>query len=177
MGLENSACTGLCAAGYYCPEASTSPYEIQCGADHTSLFSNSSDNSNAVFCPEGSSTPLPVQVGYYSLGFNRTTRQSTVPCHPGSYCLNGVISDCPAGRFGALERLSTAACSGPCRKGHYCPAGSTSEIEFPCPIGRYGDSEGLTSAYCSGECVFPERCPLGSEINYVSPSAVRGTML
>lgn len=124
-GLQTSACSGLCAAGYYCPEASTHIFEKQCGAEHTSIYSNSSLNSNAVFCPEGSSSPLVVQVGHYSVGFNRTTRESTVPCHPGSYCVNGVISDCPAGRFGAVERLSDAGCSGPCRRGHYCPPGST----------------------------------------------------
>jgi hypothetical protein len=176
-GLQHSACSGPCAPGYFCPEASTAPTERQCGAEYQSPFSNSSSNSNAVFCPEGSSVPLVVQVGYYSIGFNRTTRDSTVPCHPGSYCVNGIIDDCPAGRFGATERLASADCSGPCRKGHYCPPGSTSALEAPCPVGRYGDREGLGDASCSGQCAFPERCPLHSEVDFVPPDAIRGTLL
>ncbi|CAM9183066.1 unnamed protein product, partial [Ectocarpus fasciculatus] len=129
----------------------TSRFERQCGFHFSSsLISENSTDSNSVFCPDGSSEPLLVQVGYYSIGFNRTIRDSTTPCHPGSYCSNGIVNDCPAGRFGAVERLSDARCSGPCKKGHYCPPGSTSEVQFPCPIGRYGDKEGLTDAFCSG---------------------------
>ena len=176
-GLENSACTGICAAGYFCPEGSTSQFERQCGFHFSASLTANSTDSNSVFCPEGSPEPLLVQVGYYSVGFNRSIRDSTVPCHPGSYCRNGIINDCPAGRFGAVERLSDATCSGPCKKGHYCPPGSTSGVQFPCPIGRYGDKEGLADAYCSGECAFPEICPLGSEINYISPDSVRGRMI
>lgn len=176
-GLQNSACSGQCARGYYCPEASTSATQRQCGDEHDSTSSTSDRNSNAVFCPEGTSRPLVVQVGHYSIGFNRTTRDSTVPCHPGSYCMHGVVNDCPGGRFGAKERLSSPDCSGPCSKGHYCPPGSTSSIEFSCPIGRYGNTEGLSTPFCSGECAFPERCPAGSEIEYVRPDAIRGTML
>ena len=32
MGLQNSACSGLCDPGYYCPEGSVSPRERQCGS-------------------------------------------------------------------------------------------------------------------------------------------------
>lgn len=176
-GLETSACSGRCAPGYFCPEASTSIFERQCGGENGLSGSNSSGKSNALFCPEGSSIPLPVQVGYYSIGYNRTTRESTVPCPPGAYCTDGVINDCPAGRYGSSNRLSDAGCSGPCQKGHYCPAGSTSNREFPCPIGHYGDREGLTTAFCSGKCVYPERCPLGSTVDYANPSAIKGLLI
>lgn len=40
-----------------------------------------------------------------------------------------VLRECPAGRYGNSEELSTADCSGPCRKGYYCPIGSTSSIQ------------------------------------------------
>jgi hypothetical protein len=29
-GLRDSACSGVCAAGYHCPEASTSPTQLDC---------------------------------------------------------------------------------------------------------------------------------------------------
>ena len=91
-GLQNSACSGLCAPGYYCPERSTSRTQYNCGdlfhgnndlttlIDTVSSMFNISESfgtsrlQNSVFCPEGSSAPLPVQVGFYSIGFNRSTR-------------------------------------------------------------------------------------------------------
>jgi len=46
-----------------------------------------------------------------------------------------VINDCPAGRYGRAERLSTSQCTGACAKGFYCPAGSIISTQYPCPIG------------------------------------------
>jgi hypothetical protein len=70
-GLANSACSGACSPGYFCPEASTSPTQWQCG-----MGDGHADGSeqNAFFCPQESPEPLRVLVGYYSIGFNRTTR-------------------------------------------------------------------------------------------------------
>lgn len=119
-------------------------------------------DGNRVFCPRGSPIPLEVLPGYYSTGGNATTRTDQMKCPRGSYCVNGVIRDCPAGRFGRTERLSSPFCSGLCQRGHYCPTASESRTERLCPIGRYGAVEGLGTPSCSGACANPLDCPAGS---------------
>lgn len=52
--LTNPKCTGRCKAGWYCPWASTSPFEKPCGGSH-------------VYCPELSGAPTPVSTGHYTL--------------------------------------------------------------------------------------------------------------
>ena len=117
---------------------------------------------NGVYCPEGSANPLVVLPGYYTTGNTRTTRTAIVKCPNSSYCVDGVIRDCPAGRYGITERLHNEKCSGPCAAGYFCPAGSTSRNEYPCPIGRYGAIEGLKDSLCSGPCKRALDCPKGS---------------
>ena len=43
------------------------------------------------------------------------------PCPPGTYCREGLVYDCPAGRFGKREASDDAECDGPCAAGRYCP--------------------------------------------------------
>lgn len=117
---------------------------------------------NNVFCKLGSWAPLQVLPGYYSVGNNKTTRFDQLPCPMGSYCIDGIISDCPAGRYGRAQRLDSELCSGPCQAGYYCQAGSKSRTEKPCPIGFFGEREGLATSACSGMCVNPLDCPAGS---------------
>ena len=117
---------------------------------------------NIVYCPQGITFPVEVLPGYYTIGGNSTTRSDQLPCPPGSYCNKGIIRECPAGRFGSSVRLSNSACSGPCDRGFYCPAGSTSNQENPCPIGRYGSTEGLKTAACTDSCTHPLDCNLAS---------------
>eukprot|EP01041_Mallomonas_annulata_P008562 gene8562-17664_t len=184
-GLADSSCTALCQQGYYCPEASTSATQIQCGTVSTANFSVAireqlttdmdglamgiampidvfEDLYDAVFCPTGSRLPLVVQEGYYSMGNNASTRFAQAICPIGTYCSKGVMYDCPAGSYGNITGLMTPLCSGLCKKGYFCPPGSTSSTELPCPRGRYGDREGLTSALCSGPCQSVNDCPIGS---------------
>ena len=120
------------------------------------------DAPNSVFCPLGSALPVKARVGYYTTGNTRTTRSGQQPCPPGSYCLDGVVYDCPAGRYGAASLLSSPLCTGPCAKGHYCPPASTSRTQRPCPVGRFGASSGLGDSSCSGACKRPTDCPLAS---------------
>ena len=50
-----------------------------------------------------------------------------------SYCSgDGSLLTCPAGVYGASAGLTTAACSGLCQAGYYCPAGSASATAFEC---------------------------------------------
>lgn len=92
---------------------------------------------NSVYCPKGSGIPLLVLPGYYTIGFNKTTRHDQRKCPAGTYCDKGVRYDCPGGTYGAFERLRTPECSGKCSKGFYCPPGSTSSRQYPCPIGKF----------------------------------------
>jgi hypothetical protein len=91
---------------------------------------------NNVYCPLGTSIPLTVLPGYYSKGFNSTTRDSQDICPKGSYCVNGKKYACPAGSYGDHIGLYNETCNGKCIKGFYCPSGSTSSRQFPCPIGK-----------------------------------------
>ncbi len=59
---------------------------------------------------------------------------------------------CPAGRYGASDRLTDGGCDGACALGHYCPKGSTSATQRPCPAGRYGNATGLATRECSAAC-------------------------
>ena len=75
--LGTPECSGLCAAGYYCPVGSLTNNMFTCG-------------NASVYCPDGAATPTLVDVGNYSLGGpseSQQTRQAV--CPHGSYCVNG----------------------------------------------------------------------------------------
>ena len=59
---------------------------------------------------------------------------------------------CYGGFFGETSGLTSAACTGKCRKGYYCPPGSSSPTTHKCPAGRWGGDAGMASATCSGPC-------------------------
>jgi len=153
-GLPSLACSGRCAAGYFCPEASTSPFERLCGGD-------------GVYCPAGTGAPVPAKPGHFTVGgANATVRTNQHACEPGSYCSRGTKFDCPPGTFGSRSRLATPKCSGQCNLGHYCLAGSTSPTETPCPTGRFGATKGLGSSKCSGACSRAYECRQASVDQY-----------
>ena len=123
--LVSRACSGRCSAGYYCPAGSTSPTEFSCGGAN-------------VICRPGSAQPTLVSVGKYSVGPDQllrvvtvnatnstaltvdsdpTTRIDEVLCPPGHYCLNGLIFQCPIGRFGNATGLATPLCWAACQPG------------------------------------------------------------
>ncbi|KAG9401129.1 hypothetical protein AC1031_009884 [Aphanomyces cochlioides] len=129
----------LCVAGYYCPLGTLAL--IPCG-------------SSSLYCPQGSSMPTAVSTGYYTIvtaSLNSidatlylpgkrqqwatkslTTRVSQQACEPGTYCLNGLKSLCPAGTYGSSAALASSACTGPCPSGYYCPEGSPGYANNPC---------------------------------------------
>ena len=112
-GLTTPACSGACAAGYYCLEAADTSTAFPCGAV-------------TVYCPPGSSNGTFVDLGYYTVGGNETTRQGEAVCPPGAYCQrDGYARPCPPGLYGSTPGLTGPACTGPCAPGHYCPQGST----------------------------------------------------
>lgn len=103
-GSATSECDGLCTAGYYCPEASTSPTQVSCPAGRYGQKGMTDANclgictrgyfcpSNStrsmqkecggeyVYCPVGSGEPSEVDVGYYSSGGTVTTRFMQLQC-------------------------------------------------------------------------------------------------
>jgi hypothetical protein len=81
----------------------------------------------------------------------------------------GVRSLCPAGVFGDAALQTTDRCSGPCRAGYYCGAGSTvantsecgsvlvfcpegSGAPTPVPDGEYGVGNSSSTAFASVAC-------------------------
>lgn len=149
----------LCPAGYYCPIGSVEPYQYPCGKDPK------------VYCPEGSAYAHTTEMGYYAVtpveykeGITSSAGEAvisvsysselgelagysqTVVCPAGSYCLNGVRSVCPGGRYGGTKQMTNSSCSGACIEGWYCPAGSVSPYQNAC---------GDPSTYCPASSAAP----------------------
>lgn len=139
-GLSTSYCDGFCRGGYYCPAASTSATQMNCGGDD-------------VFCPTGSTAPHPVDVGYYTVGGDgNTTRAAQQRCEPGAYCIGGIRRLCLPGYYGHTQGQIIATCSGACAPGYYCPEGSIAATEVLC---------GDPSRYCPGNNPHPLPVPEG----------------
>ncbi|KAG4064120.1 hypothetical protein PC123_g1055 [Phytophthora cactorum] len=124
QGLISSACSSTCStvngvlsclpspcpAGYYCPLATTEPRE--CGAVGR-------------FCPKGSSAPTIATAGYYT----------TWKAYTGSSVTGEQLAlQYVEGTYGATDGLSTAACTGPCPAGFYCPIGTADYSQHPCTL-------------------------------------------
>lgn len=94
--------------------------------------------------PYGNDRPRKVSIGYYSIGSGGSTlggdgasaivtRTGQKITEKGYYSIDGIKYICPAGRYGAIEGLSTPLCSGYCDiNGYYCPAGSVSPYMKAC---------------------------------------------
>ena len=129
-GASNTTRTGQqeCTEGFYC--SGGVPYP--CGLA-------------SVYCPAAAPSPVPVESGYFSTpeGSVATQRTGQEQCGAGYFCVGGVRSQCPAGRYGDTDGLSSSECSGECDAGYFCAAGSTSS----------------TAAVCGGADVY---CPMGT---------------
>ncbi|OQR95945.1 hypothetical protein THRCLA_22041 [Thraustotheca clavata] len=183
-------CAGLCQAGYYCPVGSPHNAMISCGAPF-------------LYCPAGSPYPDSVGTGYYSvssiLGLNSdpTLRDIQMPCEPGYFCRYGLKYPCPGGRYGSAVQETSSLCTGLCRRGYYCPPGSTSPTQIPCGsssvVCRAGSAYpiAVSSGYYSGGDTlltearnrdstrwYQKPCPLGSYcvngIQYLCPGGTFG---
>jgi hypothetical protein len=155
-GVTNSSCSGACSGGYLCAEGSTTADPTLCG-------------SAKYYCSPGAEKRELVPLGHYSTPlpeapssslWSERVRSGSAQCEAGYFCKEGVRLECPPGRFGISEGLSSEDCSGSCPVGFYCPAGTSEPL--PCPAGRYGDSVGLSSAECSGACAPGFFCLEGS---------------
>ena len=168
--LFTPQCSGVCAAGYYCPAGSTSSMQQSCS------------DGPAAYCPSGTQLPQLCVPGYFtgpgglldgssSSGTSGTSGTGGVPltgswnqwwsqlCPPGSYCVGGVRYTCPPGRYGNETGLSTAACVGACRAGYFCAGNATTDTDAAC---------GNAAVYCpSGKSSSTTRFRRGSPIDNV----------
>eukprot|EP00644_Phytophthora_capsici_P013892 jgi/Phyca11/119984/e_gw1.40.311.1 len=148
-GLTSSLCSGLCTAGFFCPEGSTSSREKPCG-------------NTIYYCPAGSAARRRVDSGYYTITF--PTNSTDLPmvdsaqggfgrqirCEKGYYCVFGIRRVCPAGVFGESTRMTTPECSDLCPKGSYCPEATNVPIPwYYCPVGTKVQLEcGSVDLFC-----------------------------
>ena len=101
-------------------------------------------------------------------------------CPAGSYCVGGKTAPekCPCGTYGATQGLKTAACSGVCQAGYYCPAGSTKANQVVCGAGYTCQAGACGPQACS----FPytstspytscNTCRTEAEIRQTSPNYI-----
>ncbi|CAM9410937.1 unnamed protein product [Ectocarpus sp. 12 AP-2014] len=154
VGLSDPACSGVCAAGFVCPEGSTSPFQSKCGG-------------LGLYCPGGSSSPSQVLVGYYGAHAGvdaglqaardplNETHSAQVLCEPGFFCEKGRKEPCPAGTFQWKYGESSRGSCLPCKAGYYCPPGESASPSLAAAL-----------VACGNPTVF---CPEGS----VEPVPVR----
>ncbi|XP_032305021.1 zonadhesin-like isoform X2 [Coturnix japonica] len=183
--LTRQAACFPCAAGYYCPENTTSYSVNPCPA--------------GFYCPKGTrfATEFPCPRGYFNPDPMTQSLDSCLPCPPGHYCgkenLTAPSGECDAGWFCIsaawtsqpfdLDNYTSANClcpatatGGKCTAGFYCPKGSSEPL--PCHPGFYCNASGLSMPsgectagfYCKGGAVLPNPtddvtgniCPVGS---------------
>lgn len=115
---------------YYCPTGVSSP-GLPCPAGtFGGYMSGKTDPSQCLtcppgnYCPEGSDIPTPTPVGYFNPLQGIDSLDGVQLCPPKFYCPNE----------GMTNYLGY-----PCAPGYYCPAGTTTQTEFPCPAGTYND--------------------------------------
>ena len=170
LGLLTPACSGGCAAGYYCPINSTRPDQVECGGPQ-------------LYCPALASLPTPVRVGHYTVRMGRVPRLVTVRAtgkvRPFEITAKTVQADGrvvvvrgvgiprthddvgqafrvlhddedPDLRVRTEERL--------CEPGYVCVQGQ----RRLCPAGRYGATAGNIDERCTGICRVGYFCPPGS---------------
>lgn len=136
-------CQGLCNKGYFCQEASISPFATPCGSVN-------------LICPLGAYAPKVVPKGFYTVENGpESLRFESQICPKGYYCPgDGRKYICDVGMFGDVEGLETKDCSGICDRGYFCTQGSTSRRQnkcggpnFYCPPGSSAPTRVSTGFY------------------------------
>ena len=149
--LNVSGPTGQCAAGYYCPENSTTPFGVVATiavTDSNGVVTVTAA-SNANYCPAGTTNAF----------LGKASIADCVPCPNGTYGpsqgsnMPVCPGQCVAGKYGIAhgKTIEAAACA-------LCPPGkfsgtSGSQYCSPCSIGSYSETSG--TSVCTP-------CPLGS---------------
>ena len=80
----------------------------------------------------GSAAPVNTTAGYYAVVVLGGLFVNETVCPEGSYCVDGSLYPCDAGRYGDDIGMTSPNCSGACEAGYYCPPGSTSPQAQDC---------------------------------------------
>ena len=151
----NASSQIACSSGYYCPQSSTSPQLCVVGnycPNTTSQIMCDAKN----YCPAGStSQSLCPQDFYCALPSTKVACTSTYYCPAGSTTL----TLCAAGSYCPDTHTQTA-----CTLSNYCPAGSIAQNL--CQLGSYcPDTQTQTAcssgSYCASGSTAPSTCPVG----------------
>lgn len=157
--------SGTCAAGYYCPPASSSSQEHPCPPGTYSNSTGLYDVNQCQLCPKGhfcvaaTTAPQPCAAGKYAPeGLN--TSSLCLLCPAGSYCLNGDSEprDCGV-RYYSDSGASTCT---ECPLGHYCAGNTNTAAQLSTGGGTWSkisDSAGVcfNGTYCGvGVGVVPD---------------------
>ncbi len=99
-------CSGVCAAGYFCLQASTSAYSYDCGGAEW-------------ICAVGSVAPVRVSTGHYSNeDVPERLRSHETVCPVGYFCPgDGRRYPCAAGTYTDEEGTVSPTCKGVCDRG------------------------------------------------------------
>ncbi|PKU33190.1 zonadhesin-like isoform x4 [Limosa lapponica baueri] len=167
--LTRQAACFPCAAGYYCPENTTSYSMNPCPA--------------GFYCPKGTrfATEFPCPRGYYNPDAMTQSLDSCLPCPPGHFCgkenltaasgecdagLSVPSGECSAGFYckggAALPKPTDGVTGNICPVGtycsHYCPRNTQFATQYPCPPGTYSEALNIWDA---SKC---QLCPPGRTI-------------
>jgi hypothetical protein len=160
----DSAVSGTCTAGFYCPAGSSWPTTNPCPAGTYSTSTGLVDSAGCTSCPtgnfclSGSSSATQCRAGTY------TSATRTESDGYDMYYLGGATSSfpacttCPAGSYCSAGATVSTTCS----IGYYSPAGAGSCLT--CPVGYYCDVQGLTQStmLSSKGCPAGYYCPAGT---------------
>eukprot|EP00704_Kipferlia_bialata_P000894 g894.t1 len=152
-GTGNSAVTGDCAIGYYCPagQSQADPVAYVC--------------PKGSYCLAGSATHTLCPIGTYRATTGAQMESQCTSCDAGHYCdtsgMTAVGPDCTGGYYclgGATTGSPTDGTTGDrCGVGMQCPEGSTGEVA--CDGGSYNPTVGQAECLT---CPPGYYCPAGS---------------
>ncbi|XP_013387786.1 multiple epidermal growth factor-like domains protein 11 [Lingula anatina] len=119
--------TAACDAGFYC----TSGVNISAPQDGVPYTGQGGLCPMGSDCPGGSAYPTICRVGTYT---NQTGTAACDTCPEGFFCVNETINPemCPAG--------------------HYCPAGTEFDVQYPCPAGTFNNDTGASNLTNCVQC-------------------------
>ncbi len=129
-----------------------------CQIENCSIPTTPNTEHTACVCQQYKPSTFVITPGYHYSASAGVANNCIAPCPVGDYCpgtrpdspdqpivdpddpnpikdttyITGDVMKCPCGNYGAVTGLSKAACSGKCKAGYNCPAGSTSSTQNKC---------------------------------------------
>lgn len=146
----------VCPRGHYCPSGTTTPFKCPPGSYNNK--SRALEPSDCISC----------EPGYYCEGYGLT--QPTDHCEGGWYCTRGAYTKRPVPQVTQTYNnskdftcplYSLNFTGGICKRGNYCPRGSSKELA--CPAGMFCDRDGLSTP--SGNCTAGYFCVGGNTVS------------